>query len=130
MTNQQQDFPFYDSPEQAMGALVAQLGGAKKVGHALFPDKSVDAAGRYLHDCLNVDRPEKLTLSQWLLILRMAREAGFHGGMQWLAAEAGYDAIPVSPREEADRLTLVIEQSTKTLSAALATMERLRRGPV
>jgi hypothetical protein len=117
-------------PEDALRAVVAALGGPKKVGAAVFPDKSVDAAARSLLDCLNADRHEKLTLSQWLLILRLAREAGIHTGMQWIAGALGYDVTPVSPAEEVDRLALVVEQSTKTLSNALAALERLQRGAV
>ena len=126
-TEMQGEMPFYDSPEDALRAVVAALGGPKKVGAALFPDKSVDAAGRSLLDCLNADRAEKLTLSQWLLILRMAREAGIHTAMHWIAGEVGYDAKPITKADEIDRLTAVIEQSSKTFASAVATLERIQR---
>lgn len=66
------DMPFFDSPEDALKAIIQQLGGIKKVGPLLFPDKSVDAAARYLLDCLNADRPEKLALTQVMMLLRLA----------------------------------------------------------
>jgi hypothetical protein len=123
----QTELPFYEGPEDALKACVQLLGGAKQVGAKLWPDKTPDAAGRLLLDCLNPARAEKLDLGQVLLVLRMARDAGHHGAMQWIAGEVGYDAKPVTRAEEADRLALVVEQSTKTLGAALAALERLQR---
>lgn len=43
-----------------------------------------------------------------------------------LASEIGYDAKPVSPAEEVDRLTSVVEQSTAALTSALAQLERVQ----
>ena len=42
-------------------------------------------------------------------------------------AEIGYEAKPVTRAQEVDRLTDTIEQSTKTLAHALATLERMQR---
>lgn len=121
------DMPFFDSPEDALKAVIQQLGGIKKVGPLLFPDKSVDAAARYLLDCVNHDRQEKLALTQIMMLLRLAHEAGYHSAYAWLSMEVGYDVKPITRAEEVDRLTVVVEQSTKTLASALATLERLQR---
>lgn len=121
------DMPFFDSPEDALKAIIQQLGGIKRVGPLLFPDKSVDAAARYLLDCLNHDRQEKLALTQIMMLLRLAHEAGYHTAYAWLSGEIGYDIKPITRAEEVDRLTSVVEQSTKTLASALATLERLQR---
>jgi hypothetical protein len=43
------------------------------------------------------------------------------------SAQVGYDARAVTKAEEADRLTTVVDQSTKTLAAALAQLERIQR---
>jgi len=123
----QAELPFFEGPEDALRAAVQALGGAKAVGAKVYPDKSPERAGQQLLDCLNPGRPEKLELGQMLMILRMARDAGHHGAMQWLAGEVGYDARPVTRAQEADRLALVVEQSTKTLGAALAALERMQR---
>jgi hypothetical protein len=122
----QAEMPFFDSPEDAIRNAVQQLGGAKQVGPLLWPDKSVDAASRLLLDCLNQSRSEKLEISQVLHILRLARNAGFHATTQWLNNEIGYEARPVVKEEEMDRLTSVVEQSTKTLAAALKQLERIQ----
>lgn len=122
----QGDLPFYESAEQALTAAVQQLGGAKVVGALLWPDKSPDSARTRLLDCLNPSRAERLDLSESMFILRKARDGGFHAPFLWLAAEVGYEARAVQRAEEVDRLTTVVEQSTRTLTDALARLERLR----
>lgn len=123
----QADLPFYECAEDALKAAVDAMGGAKQVGALLWPDKTPDAARTRLLDCLNTHRPERLDLSESMFILKRAKEAGHHAPFAWLAAEVGYDAKPVAKAEEIDRLTTVIEQSSKTMAAALATLERLQR---
>ena len=123
----QAELPFYESPEDALRADVQLLGGAKAVGASLWPDKMPDSAARHLLDCLNPSRAEKLELGQVMLILRMARDAGHHGAMQWFAGEVGYEAKPVTRAEEVDRLASVVEQTTKTLASAVAALERMQR---
>lgn len=122
----QNDMPFFEGPEDALREAVRALGGPKKVGPMLWPDKQIDAAARLLTDCLNCGRPEKLELSQTIFILRAAHDAGYHAAFLWLAGEMGYDAKPVSPAEEVDRLTSVVEQSTAALTSALAQLERVQ----
>jgi len=123
----QGEMPFYESPEQALEACVQFLGGAKVVGSLLWPDKTVDNARTYMLACLNHDRPEKLSPSQMILVFRLAKQAGFHAGFEYFSRECEYDARPITPAEEVDRLTSVVEQSSKTLSAALAALERIQR---
>lgn len=123
----QGELPFFESPEDALRAAVQALGGAKKVGAMLWPDKTIDNAGRQLLDCLNASRAEKLELSQIMRVLSWAKDAGFHAPFAWLAGEIGYEARPITKAEEVDRLTQVVEQSSKTLAAAVAALERMQR---
>jgi hypothetical protein len=123
----QTDLPFYESAEDALRAAVMALGGTKQVGHALWPDKTVDNAGRLLSDCLNTGRAEKLEPSQVLLIFRRARDVGCYEPFRWFAGEAGYDAVPVMRGRSPRRVTSVIESSSKTLQVAIATLDRLQR---
>jgi hypothetical protein len=123
----QVDLPFYESDLDAMRAAVQSLGGTKKVGALLWPDLSPDNAGRRLSDSLNPHRSERLTLSQIMRVLQLAKAAGHHGPMTWIASEIGYCAQPVSAADEVDRLACVVEESTRTLASALATLERLQR---
>ena len=105
--------------QDAVRTAVQFLGGTKKVGHALRPDLGPDAAGRWLNDCLNVDRKERLTPEQLVVVLRMAREAGYHGAFDYLAREAGYKAEPVTPEETRDRLADAVLQATAALTEAM-----------
>lgn len=123
----QSSLPFFEGPEDAMRHAVQALGGAKRVGVLLWPDRSPDQAARHLLDCLNGTRAERLQLSQVMRLLAWAKDAGCHEPMLWICGEIGYDARPVAPAEEIDRVASVVEQSTKTLAAAVATLERLQR---
>ena len=123
----QTEMPFFDSPEDALKAIIQQLGGAKKVGQRVFPDKSVDAAARYLLDCVNPERSGKLAISQVMMLLRLAHEADYHAAYAWISADVGYDIKPITRAQEVDRVTGVVEQTTKTLISALAVLERLQR---
>lgn len=122
----QAEMPFYENPESALRACVEALGGAKKVGAALFPDKKIEDARNYLLACVNENRTEKLGYGQILWIFREAKRIGFHAGYDYWSGEAEYESKPVSQAEEIDRLTITIEQSSKTLAAALATLERIK----
>lgn len=126
----QADLPFYESPEDALRAAVQALGGSKKVGIMLWPDKGVDNASRLLMDCLNTSRAEKLDMSQVMRVLAMAKEAGCHTPFSWMASVIGYDITPITQAEEVDRLTTVVEQSSKTLAAALTMLERLKNSNI
>jgi hypothetical protein len=123
----QENLPFFEGPEDALRAAVAALGGAKKVGAMLWPDKTIDAAGRQLLDALNPGRAEKLDITQVMFMFKRARDVGCHAPFLWFAGDVGYEAKPVTPAEEENRLVDVIEASSKTLTAALAAMERLQR---
>ena len=122
----QSDLPFYEGPEDALRAAIQALGGAKKVGVALWPDKGVDAAARLLMDCINPARNEKLDYTQHMLVYKMAKDIGVHSPFAWCAAQIGYDIKPVTKAEEVDRLTSVVEQSSRTLAAAVAALERIQ----
>lgn len=123
----QAEMPFFECPEDALRHAVQLLGGAKQVGARLWPDQSPDAAGRKMLDCLNTGRAERMSLGQSMKVLQWARDAGHHGLMVWICGEVGYDARPVTRAEEVDRVTSVVESSSKMLATALATLERLQR---
>jgi hypothetical protein len=122
----QAELPFYEGPEDALRAALQALGGAKKVGALLWPDKGVDNAARQLLDCINPARNEKLDLSQVMRVLALAKEEGCHSPFAWLASQIGYDVSPITKADEVDRLTTVVEQSTKTLAVALARLESIQ----
>lgn len=123
----QVEMPFYEGPEDALRAVVSHLGGSKKVGQMLWPDKTVDASARHLLDCLNPSRAEKLDIGQVMFLFAKAKEAGCHAPFAWICHEVGYEARPIAIEEEEDRLVAVVESAGKTFAAAVEKLERLQR---
>jgi hypothetical protein len=110
---------------QALIECVKAAGGSANVGRKLFPEKSPESAQRALLDCLNEERPAKLSPEQVLLILRLARAKGFHEGIGFILADLGYaPTTPIEPKDEAAELG---RQASELLAAAERITERLQR---
>ncbi|GKS96931.1 hypothetical protein [Acidovorax sp. SUPP2825] len=121
------DSLLYEDELDAARAAVTHLGGAKRVGPQIWPDKTPETAARYLHDCLNQGRAERLSPSQLLMLMRLAREAGFHGLAAYMLREAGYaPPVPVQPQTEAELLTRRMESIMGEASRLVERLERVR----
>lgn len=119
-----------ESITEALIACIKACGGSKQVGPLLWPEKTPDAAQRLLLDCLNDDRPARLTPEQVVLVLRMARDRGCHVGMQYLAAALSYaEPQPIEPRDEADQLRREVLEMGRDLHAKLDRLERMSTPP-
>ena len=121
------EVPIFDCPEEALKAVVQELGGSKVIGSQLWPDKGIENSARLLNDCLNIHRAEKLDVKQITFILSKAKELGKHTAFNWIAGEIGYEIHPITKEAELDRVTLVVEEAGKNLVAALETLERIQR---
>ena len=96
-----QDALFHECINDAIGSVIAGLGGFKKVGPMLRPEVSIETAANWLRDCLNHDRRERLHPEQLLLIARECRRIGNHAIALYLARDCGYsDPLPVEPEDE------------------------------
>lgn len=114
-----------ESLNDALIACIKAAGGSKQVGPLLWPEKAPDSAQRALLDCLNEDRPAKLSPEQVLLILRLARAKGYHDGMNFIAADLGYGTpVPIEPRDEAADL---MRQYIEAAAEMKRTAERMER---
>ncbi|URF05462.1 hypothetical protein [Cupriavidus campinensis] len=117
---------FYESVYEAIGEVVRAAGGTKKVGAMLWPEKSADAAGAMLKDCLNPDRREKLDPEQVAFIRRLGRQIGCHALMNFEAQDSGYERPkPLNSEEQARRLVDVIAQQQAQLQAAMQAFQAL-----
>lgn len=118
-----------ESTTQALIACVKACGGSKVVGPKLWPDKlPAEAAQRHLLDCLNDDRPQHLTPDQVVLVLRMARERGFHDGFNHLCETLSYaPTLPIDPRDEAAELRRQVLEMGRNLQVALARIEQIEK---
>lgn len=82
---------FFEPFDDALREAVRQMGGHKRMGPLLRPELPRKQAANWLRGCLNADRREKLSPDQVLLVVRLAREAGYHGLMNYMAFSAGYE---------------------------------------
>ena len=120
------DSSFYEDELDAARDAVKHLGGAKKVGEMLWPDKPPEAAARHLHDCLNANRAERLSPSQLVLLMRRARAVGFHGLAAYVLCEAGYaPPVPMGPDTEATVLARQLESIVSDVSRIARRLERI-----
>lgn len=117
---------FHERFEDAIDEVIRVCGGRKRFACEMWPDKPARDAHNLLDACLNPERRERLSPAQVMYIAKRGAESGCHAVMQYMAAECGYEIKPITKAEEADRLATVVEQSAKTLAAALASLERIR----
>jgi hypothetical protein len=109
---------FHESVTDALREVVQALGGFKKVGAAMWPEKSADAAGRHVADCLNPDRAERFNPDQVLWLLREGRRIGCHAAANFLMRESGYaDPTPIEPGDERARLEREFIEAAKSVQA-------------
>jgi len=116
---------FHEDIYAAIQTAVMALGGSKKVGAALWPDKPADKAGELLNNCINRTRPEKLDPEQVLYIAREARKAGCHAIADFTAADTGYKYIPIEPEDEKAELQRQVVSASQVLSDVISRLERL-----
>jgi hypothetical protein len=107
---------------------VKAAGGSKVVGHAVWPEKTVDAAQRHLLNCLNEGKAERLTPDQVLLFAKLARLKGCHAYAHHVAQSLSYgEPTPIEPRDEADELRRQVVEVGKSLQTMLGRLEALER---
>lgn len=119
-----QDPLFYDDEIDAIRDAVRILGGGKIVGPMLWPEKKPDIGSRSLADALNVNRAERLTPAQFMFVMRLARQKGYHGPWRWVCSEVGYKADPIDPEDEKTRL---LRENKLLLERVIAAQERIAR---
>lgn len=102
---------------------VKAIGGVKKVGCLLFPEKDPESAQRFLSDCLNPERPARLSPDHFRLVMKLAHEIGHHGIMEFLCGDVGYtEAKPVSKKDETQELMKKIFEMHKQQSEMIANL--------
>jgi hypothetical protein len=121
MTEQLPMFP--QDLYEAIRDTVRALGGPKRVGHELQPDLDPEAAGRWLSDCCNPDRREKLSPTQLAYIRRRARQAGVHILAEFEARDAGY--APPTPIEPESERAALMREFNRQMEAFVALSRRL-----
>ena len=106
----------HETITNAIREAVNACGGNKQVGATLFPDMPVDQAAGRVRDCLNTDNRHLFSPEQVVLIARLARAAGNHAIMNYLADELGYlKPVPVEPENQLATLQREFVEATKSL---------------
>ena len=122
---------FYEDVFDVARAAVQAAGGAKAVAGKLWPHMPIAEAQRKLLDCLNRERAEKLCIEEFIAVLRMAREAGFHQAKHWIDEATGYQPTPPSdPKVERERLAEEAARLTDAMKNLQRAMERLNEPAV
>src|SRR5688572_30837871 len=85
---------FLEDVFDALRAAVQAAGGAKAVAGKLWPHKPIEQARKELLDALNRDNARKLCVEEVIAVLRIAREAGYHGAKHWIDEAVGYQPTP------------------------------------
>lgn len=117
---------FHEDIWQALRDCVSALGGSKKLGTKLRPEMEADKAGRWLLDCLNPDKADKLSVEQLILVLREARKANCHVAAHFIARETGYaEPQPIEPDDEKAALQRAFIHSVETQRQIMQRLERL-----
>lgn len=116
---------FHEDWRDALRHLVKALGGFETAGADLFPHKSRKAAGNWLSDCLNVERPAKLDLEEIEALLRLGRAAGCHIGLTFLCDSSGYSSPTTI--EPSDTLAECERQMDRHVGAMADLLNRYER---
>lgn len=128
-TDQQQEL-WHDTLEDAIRSAVDVIGGPKRVGSTLWPTKRIADAARLLSHCLELERPEKLSMGEIELIGRLAHDAGCHTVATYLMRAWGYqDPQPIEPRDEMAELQRQFVRSVEDQKAILKQLERMQAMP-
>lgn len=126
MQQPQQSFEFIESINDALGAAVRALGGAKKVGAMLKPAKPMDEAKNWVNDCLNANRDVFFHPEHVQFLLREAKQVGFHGSMNFVCSDAEYTAPqPIEPEDEKAQLMREFIEATKQQKINIEKLERM-----
>lgn len=119
---------FVEDYYEAIRSTVQALGGFKRVGADLKPDLGVEAAGRWLSDCCNPEKREKLSLTELAFIRKAARKSGIHILAHFEARDAGYtEPQPLNPEDETAQLQREFIASVKALEAIQARLAQVNR---
>lgn len=91
----------------------------------LWPEKPAEAAQRLILDCLNEDRPARLCPEQMMFVLRLARQKGFHDGMNFVCGDVGYSKPqPLEPEDEVSELMRAFNASVEVQAQLTARIEK------
>lgn len=117
---------FVEDLNEAIRATVNALGGMKAMGVELRPEKSAVDAGKWLADCLNPAKRDRLDPEQMAFLRRRARQAGCHILAAFEMQDAGYaPPVAIEPEDERAKLEREFIASVKALEVIQQRLARV-----
>lgn len=100
--------------------------GFNDIALELWPKKGAKEAARYLNDCLNPDRAQKLDGEEILYIARRGREVGCYLITAFINQETGFaPPIPIDPEDTKAELQRAYIESVKEQRRIAERLERV-----
>lgn len=116
---------FHEDIYEALRTDILALGGTKKVGLLLWPEKKLKA-GDHLNNCLNSTRNEKLDAEQILLIKSEAKKAGSFATVFFECDEIGMTRpSPIEPEDQKAALQREFISTVEGLNTLAGKLEKL-----
>lgn len=116
---------FYDDIDAALRATVEALGGAKRVGTALWPAMDAVSAQTQLLSAMNPDKPHKLSLRGFWLVVGMAQKQGIHVIAKFFADDLGYEFRVIQKEEKQAELVERFAKMKSEMADLMKAMERM-----
>lgn len=110
----------------ALSDLCNQVGW-KTCAAELREDMTADDAAKWLHNCLDPARAQKLDIDQIETLLRIGRRHNCHVAMQALGEGCGYRVEAIDIDSERDRTHADIAAMMAAVSEKLERLERLQK---
>lgn len=115
---------FHDTIYDALGADIAAAGGFKAVAGKIWPVESAGIAAQKLRNAINPDQPHKLCPDEVLQIKRLAYEQGSTATVDYEAAQLGFQAHWIDPKDEATELRKDVRSLLADVTRKLDRIER------
>ncbi len=115
----------FESYQDAVREVARVCGGTKPLATLLWSTKTPQQAHSHLLDCLNTDRPHKLSPDELITIARLGRERGCDALMEFIAGETGYEIKPVDDEKLLEGLKDRIAVGLEYLQANMELLKRI-----
>lgn len=123
---ERQNALFYECIEDAIGDDIKALGGPKKAAEIFFPDKTMEQGAAYLRAWSNADRSERPSPSQYILLKKLAQQAGSRACWLYEEHELSVKVVHVEPEDELQRIERENNELLKALTKRMERADSLR----
>lgn len=109
-------------------SFTARAIGFNEIALELWPAKGAKEAARYLHDCLNPERPHKLSGEEILHIARRGREKGCYLVTSFVCSDTGFaPPVPLEPEAQMAELQRAYIESVRVQRTIADRLEKIQR---